>query len=187
MTGSTTFEGDVTIETIEWRSHDVMARAGKAIVKSQLAQNAQLQVAKFSHRAEQRIAYLVILVSVRKISELMQSLLDLLHSADCIRVLEAATPEQLTQLSQSMSELHGKIERFDLMIRPTRYWKSWFRTELAKILCQNEQIASHVEAFSSVETQLLLLTRNDQDQLLKALSKPETAAAKLRRAFAQKI
>jgi uncharacterized protein DUF1778 len=178
MTGTATFN-EVTLKEIEWRSHAVIAGTAQTIVRV-------VKQSRVGQSARREILHGQILLNVRSISGLMRDLLNLFHAGDAIVTLEGVTPEQREHIVETLRDVHVNVEDTIARLHPTRYWKKLYRSSVAKLKAYNAELEAHASAFCATDSQLILLTKNDQDQLLDALSRPAKPNAALRRAFARK-
>jgi len=177
MTGTLTVN-EITFNEIQWRSHAVIADASQAIVRV-------AKQSRIAQRTRREVMYGQVLLSVRSISALMRDLLNVYHAPDAIRALESAKPEDLTKIIDTMHDVHAKVEQTVALIHPTRYWRSLYRPYLESLKAHNDELESHRLAFCAAHSALLLLTPNDQYQLIRSLSEPGKPNAALRRAFGQ--
>jgi hypothetical protein len=143
----------------------------------------QSRIAQGTRRA---VLWAQILLGVRSMSGIMRDLLDIYHAPDAILALEAATPEQLSRIVETMRHVHSKVEETIVMVHPTRHWRRLYRPYLRKLKEYNDELDSHVRAFCASDSALILLTKRDQDHLAESLLNPPEPNAALRRAFGRK-
>jgi hypothetical protein len=167
---------EIALNELQWRSARIIANAGE-VVSWVLRQ----PVSAVKHARIRR--------SIDAITIAISEFLTLIHSGDSISALEAATPEQRydlgRQLDGAYSKVHLMIARIDVLSRPGS-WKDWYAPRLGKIRDANNQLKAHANALLDRESSLILLTKRDQEFLLKALLNPEEPSEELRRVFAQK-
>jgi hypothetical protein len=156
---------ELTFSEIEWRSYAVMAEAGQTIVR--VAQQSQI-----AQRARREFLQAQIYFGIRSMSGLLRDLLDIYHAPDAILALEAASPEQLIHTTESMRDIHSKVEQTIARIHPTRYWRSFYRPFLKSLKAYNDELATHACAFEANNSALILLTKKDQDHLVDSLLNP---------------
>jgi hypothetical protein len=178
MIGTPTFN-EITLKEIEWRSHAVIAGASQTIVQV-------VKQSRIAQRTRREVLYGQILLGIRNLSGLMRDLLDLFHAQNAIMTLEAATPEERGRIVETIRDVHASVEETTARLHPTRHWRKLYRLYVEKIKTCNAELESHANAFSAIGSQLILLTKNDQDQLMDALLRPSEPNDALRRAFARK-
>ena len=167
--------GTIAINELEWRSHAVMADAGRVI--SGLASDAKIAHKHYS--------------LLNKLNSLNGNLSDLLrtfHSQQSISTLESVDSDQLEKICKMLSEIVSKTKEIDREIRTleVKYWKPFYEARRKKLVLYNEELISHINAFEQSESALIVLSKKDQDFFLQSLlDSPEPNLA-LRRAFARK-
>jgi hypothetical protein len=174
---ATTFSDDITFNEIQWRSHAVIADGAKAIVKaasrSKIANGVRLQT-----------LYFQIYQNVRSMSTLTNEILDLFHAPEAIMAIEAAAPEDMQTIVETMNRVHAKIEQTLQQVKPPKYWGKLYKPVFDRLSANNVELRSHSLAFADkAHTALILLSRRDQLCLLESIQNPPEPNAALRRAF----
>jgi hypothetical protein len=180
MAGTLTCTYDqLVFNEIESRIYAVMAEAtqtlGQVVKQSQIVQSTRTDILFGRY-----------LLATRSISGKMRKLIGGFHTADAIKTLEAARPEDLESLAERMLVLHKKVKETLDAIRPPRYWRELFRNTADELNAYNEELAAHAHAFEMKSGALLVLSKNDQDILVDSLLNPPQPNAALREAFAKK-
>lgn len=154
---------------LEWRSDAVQASAGQVI--SEIARNS-----KVHYR---------VLLDLSSLNGKMLDLLQYLHSAESIKTLESAAPEELQELGAKMQHVHGKIRILIANVKSwdLGFWRRFYYSRLETMAAYNKELCSHAEAFRMPDSSLVLLSKRDQEFLLESLLAPAEPNDALRRAF----
>jgi len=166
----------ITFNELEWRSDAVGASAGRVI--SNVAKQSTL-AARHYH----------LLLGLRSINDSMTDLLHTMHSPECVKVLESASPEKLLELGQRILEVQSKVRMAIVEIRASDlgYWRNLYNSRLKSLEIHNKELTAHGETFrNSADSPLLILSSKDQDFVLKSLTSPSQPNDALCRAFERK-
>ncbi|MGC2271839.1 MAG: hypothetical protein WA555_00940 [Candidatus Sulfotelmatobacter sp.] len=157
---------------LEWRADAVQASAGQMI--STVARHSKMA---FRHYGT--------LTDLNTISDKMAELLRYLHSPEASACLESCTSEDLNRLGSKLHEVQGKVRIVVCQIRSMDlgFWRKLYYTRVDRLEASNRDLIAHSEAFKTVDSSLILLSKRDQEFLLESLLAPDEPNDALRRAF----
>jgi hypothetical protein len=164
----------ITLNTLEGLSYSILADTSQTIVT----------VAKDSRFA---VKHYHIIRHLKSINTKMRELVSILHTPESIRVLESIPTEQLATLAELMREVPIKTVEMIGQIRslPLGYWVRFYRPHLLALEASNSELYAHVTAFTSADLRPILLTKEEQAELVASLLNPGKPNGTLRRAFSR--
>lgn len=126
--------------------------------------------------------------SLRVMTDLVSKLVDSFHRPDVIRAVErhcenGPLDEIIALLADSLKRSHETAVLARQVTIPFPYWAEVWTRNLQNLESRNEELAAHIRAFSSGQ-KVLLLTREQQEQLIDMLLDPPEPSPGLRRLLA---
>jgi hypothetical protein len=132
--------------------------------------------------------HIQILQQLGILAQCKRELVDLFHTKDAVVALGQATPDQLRDFAEKMATSQEKTVEMLKKLRSLDkgFWRPVYNVKLSKIEDLSREVDCHIRIFANTESNLVLLTKKDQEHFIAALINPPEPTEEVRRAFSRK-